>query len=57
MLRFLNPLNVTKVSPSDDIEGINNFDIFVIQEGAKTSGMAPPPTSVGDPDPQLRTSD
>jgi hypothetical protein len=38
MLRFLNPLNVTKVSPSDDIEGINNFDIFVIQEGAKTSG-------------------
>jgi len=35
--RFLNPLNVTKVSPSDDIEGINNFDIFVIQEGAKTS--------------------
>jgi hypothetical protein len=29
---------VTKVSPSDDIEGINNFDIFVIQEGAKTSG-------------------
>merc|ERR1711962_398838 len=35
--RFLNLLNVTKVSPSDDIEGINNFDIFVIQEGAKTS--------------------
>merc|ERR1739848_366 len=34
--RFLNPQNVTKVSPSDDIEGINNFDIFVIQEG-KTS--------------------
>lgn len=29
--RFLNPQNVTKVSPSDDIEGINNFDIFVIQ--------------------------
>merc|ERR1712119_29315 len=29
--------NVTKVSPSDDIEGINNFDIFVIQEGAKSS--------------------
>ena len=40
LFRFLNPLNVTKVSPSDDIEGINNFDIFVIQEGAKTSGMA-----------------
>jgi len=41
--RFLNPLLVTKVSPSDDIEGINNFDIFVIQEGAKpgteTSGV------------------
>jgi len=35
--RFLNPANVTKVSPQDDIEGINNFDIFVIQEGAKTS--------------------
>jgi len=35
--RFLNPAIVTKVSPSDDIEGINNFDIFVIQEGAKTS--------------------
>jgi len=35
--RFLNPSIVTKVSPSDDIEGINNFDIFVIQEGAKTS--------------------
>ena len=30
-LRFLNPQLVTKVSPSDDIEGINNFDIFVIQ--------------------------
>ena len=29
--RFLNPQNVTKVSPQDDIEGINNFDIFVIQ--------------------------
>ena len=29
--RFLNPANVTKVSPQDDIEGINNFDIFVIQ--------------------------
>ena len=29
--RFLNPQLVTKVSPSDDIEGINNFDIFVIQ--------------------------
>ena len=29
--RFLNPHNVTKVSPQDDIEGINNFDIFVIQ--------------------------
>ena len=29
--RFLNAQNVTKVSPSDDIEGINNFDIFVIQ--------------------------
>jgi len=35
--RFLNSQNVTKVSPSDDIEGINNFDIFVIQEGAKSS--------------------
>jgi len=35
--RFLNAAIVTKVSPSDDIEGINNFDIFVIQEGAKTS--------------------
>jgi len=35
--RFLNAQNVTKVSPSDDIEGINNFDIFVIQEGAKSS--------------------
>jgi len=35
--RFLNSANVTKVSPQDDIEGINNFDIFVIQEGAKTS--------------------
>merc|ERR1712098_832982 len=35
--RFLNPHNVTKVSPQDDIEGINNFDIFVIQEGAKSS--------------------
>jgi len=35
--RFLNPLIVTKVSPSDDIEGMNNFDIFIIQEGAKTS--------------------
>eukprot|EP00088_Acartia_fossae_P059657 TRINITY_DN7102_c0_g1_i2.p1 TRINITY_DN7102_c0_g1~~TRINITY_DN7102_c0_g1_i2.p1 ORF type:complete len:813 (-),score=304.37 TRINITY_DN7102_c0_g1_i2:88-2526(-) len=34
--RFLNPLIVTKVSPSDDIEGMNNFDIFIIQEGAKT---------------------
>jgi len=33
--RFLNPQLVTKVSPSDDIEGINNFDIFVIQEGPK----------------------
>ena len=33
-------MNVTKVSPSDDIEGINNFDIFVIQEGAKTSGKS-----------------
>ena len=31
MRRFLNPLNVTKVSQSDDIEDINNFDIFVIQ--------------------------
>ena len=31
MSRFLNPQLVTKVSPSDDIEGINNFDIFVIQ--------------------------
>ena len=29
--RFLNSANVTKVSPQDDIEGINNFDIFVIQ--------------------------
>ena len=29
--RFLNAHNVTKVSPQDDIEGINNFDIFVIQ--------------------------
>ena len=29
--RFLNSSNVTKVSPQDDIEGINNFDIFVIQ--------------------------
>jgi len=41
--RFLNPQLVTKVSPSDDIEGINNFDIFVIQEGpkpgAETSGV------------------
>jgi len=35
--RFLNAHNVTKVSPQDDIEGINNFDIFVIQEGAKSS--------------------
>merc|ERR1719341_1910770 len=35
--RFLNAQNVTKVSPSDDIEGTNNFDIFVIQEGAKSS--------------------
>ncbi|XP_023327483.1 uncharacterized protein LOC111700705 [Eurytemora carolleeae] len=34
--RFLNPLNVTKVNRNDDVEGINNFDIFVIQEGAKT---------------------
>merc|ERR1712126_379122 len=33
--RFLNPQLVTKVSPSDDIDGINNFDIFVIQEGPK----------------------
>ena len=46
-LRFLNPLNVTKVSPSDDIEGINNFDIFVIQEGAKTSGKPRNQQSVG----------
>jgi len=36
--RFLNPLNVTQVTPSEDIEGINNFDIFVIQEGAKGEG-------------------
>ena len=38
-LRFLNPLNVTKVNRNDDVEGINNFDIFVIQEGAKTPGL------------------
>jgi len=43
--RFLNPKIVTKVTPSDDIEGINNFDIFVIQEGAKIpdgDASAPP---------------
>lgn len=39
--RFLNPQLVTKVSPSDDIEGINNFDIFVIQEGPKPGTETP----------------
>jgi len=34
--RFLNPIQVTSVIPSEDIAGIHNFDIFVIQEGAKT---------------------
>merc|ERR1719158_2051436 len=34
--RFLNPIQVTSVVPSEDIAGIHNFDIFVIQEGAKT---------------------
>ena len=34
--RFLNSANVTKVSPQDDIEGINNFDIFVIQVSERT---------------------
>jgi len=33
--RFLNADNVTQVSQSEDIVGINNFDIFVIQEGPK----------------------
>ena len=36
--RFLNPLNVTPVTPGEDIAGIHNFDIFVIQETAKTEG-------------------
>ena len=36
--RVLNPANVTKVSPQDDIEGINNFDIFVIQ--VRESGLS-----------------
>ena len=31
--RFLNPLHVTGVTPGEDIQGIHNFDIFVIQEG------------------------
>jgi len=31
--RFLNPLNVTRVSKEEELEKINNFDIFVIQEG------------------------
>merc|ERR1712147_540490 len=30
--RFLNPQLVTKVSPSDDIEGINNFDRFIVKK-------------------------
>jgi len=33
--RFLSSENVTSVSQSEDIVGIKNFDIFVIQEGAK----------------------
>jgi len=37
--RFLNPLNVTRVSQTDDIEKINNFDIFVIQEGKTSDGV------------------
>jgi len=31
--RFLNPLHVTGVTPGENIQGIHNFDIFVIQEG------------------------
>jgi len=34
--RFLNSVQVTAVKPSEDIAGIHNFDIFVIQEGAKS---------------------
>ena len=34
----MNPLNVTPVTPGEDIAGIHNFDIFVIQETAKTEG-------------------
>ena len=29
--RFLNAQNVTPVKPGEDITGIHNFDIFVIQ--------------------------
>ena len=32
-VRFLNPKNVTPVKPGEDIAGIHNFDIFVIQVG------------------------
>ena len=37
--RFLNPLNVTRVSKEDELEKINNFDIFVIQEGKTSDGV------------------
>ena len=37
--RFLNPLNVTQVTQTEDIEKINNFDIFVIQEGKTSDGV------------------
>ena len=37
--RFLNPLNVTRVTQTEDIEKIHNFDIFVIQEGKTSDGV------------------
>ena len=30
-VRFLNPQYVTPVKPGEDITGIHNFDVFVIQ--------------------------
>jgi hypothetical protein len=38
--RFLNPINVTPVKPGEDIAGIHNFDIFVIQESSKSAEAA-----------------
>jgi len=38
--RFLNSVQVTAVKPSEDIAGIHNFDIFVIQEGVKAGETA-----------------